>query len=61
MRRLPVYPRPPQRAVVYSLVFGGVVAALSAQDGVVQALVLGFIVTVLTLAVYVWVWSRARR
>ena len=61
MRRFPVYPRPPQRAVVYSLVFGGVTAALSAQDGLAQALVVGFIVTALTLTVYLWVWSRARR
>ena len=61
MRRFPVYPRPPQRAVVYSLVFGGVVAAVSAQDGLAQALVSGFITTVLTLSVYLWVWSRAKR
>ena len=61
MRRFPVYPRSPQRSVVYSLVFGGVVAALSAQDGLAQALETGFIVTAVTLAVYLWVWSRARR
>ncbi len=61
MRRFPVYPRPPRRSVVYSLVYGSAVAALSAQDGLAQALVIGFIVTVLTLAVYLWVWSRAKR
>jgi hypothetical protein len=61
VRKFPVYPRPPERAIVYSLVFGGVVAAVSAQDGLAQALVTGFIVTVLTLAVYLWVWSRAKR
>ena len=61
MRRFPVYPRSPQRSVVYSLVFGGVVAALSAQEGLAQALLVGFIVTVLTLAVYLGVWYLARR
>jgi hypothetical protein len=61
MRRFPIYPRPPERAVVYSLVYGGVVAALSAQDGLGQALVLGFIVSVLSLVVYLGVWYLARR
>jgi hypothetical protein len=61
VRRFPVYPRPPERAVVYALVFGGVVAAMSAQDGLAQALAIGCIVTVFTLAVYLWVWYRARR
>jgi hypothetical protein len=47
--------------VAYSLVYGGVVAALSAQEGLGQALSLGFIVTVLSLVVYLGVWYRARR
>ena len=52
--RLPVHARPPERAVVYSLVFGGFSAALTAQggSGLADALVIGSTITAITLVAY---------
>lgn len=62
MAKLPVYPRRPDRAVLFALCLGGVIAVVSSQDGGwAQAVATGFITAAIVLGAYAVGWFLSRR